>query len=76
MGAWWWVLSAVGLEEAAELNDALTAAIDLRGVVESGHLDGLPNGSDCAVHRLRSDLTAASIVSTADPDSKCGSFLK
>ena len=65
-----WILSAVCFEETAELNDALASAMDLRWVWSASQLDGLANGTDCSIHRLRSNLVASSIVSTADPDSK------
>ena len=59
-----------GFAQAAELNDALAAAIDLRWVLSACQLDGLAHGADCMVHRLRSDSMAESVVSVADPDSK------
>ena len=66
----WWVVSPVAFGDAAEVNDALASAIDLRWVAPSCQLEGLANGTDCSVNRLRSDLTAASEVSLPHPVSK------
>ena len=64
------VCSAVQLEEVAELNDALASAIDLSWVLESGKLDGLPNGSERLIHQLHSGSISSAAVAFADPDSK------
>ena len=70
VGALVGVYSSVGLEEPAELNNAVTAPINLRWVCESGQFDGLANGTECFVNRLRSDLIAPSVFAFPDPDSK------
>ena len=72
LGFWWWVVLVIGLCKPAELYDTLAAAINFRRVGESCQLDGLANGTDCAVHQLRSNSVAVSKVAVPDPDSKHG----
>ena len=74
-----WVNLSVPLELPPQLKDSLTAAMDLRWVMPSSQLEGLPNGSERSVNRLRSNSVAAAESSLPDPVSKtgedCGSLL-
>ena len=66
----WRVVSPIAGNLPAEWKDSLMAAKDLGWVLPSIQLEGLPNGTDCSVNRLRSNSVAAAVVSFADPDSK------